>query len=229
MIDTFGRPRFSSPGLFIIWVLANSLFFIAGGLVFSFVFAGGWSLVIVLTKSIEGAALRGLIILYFFIVVLLGTIIGVGIGLGQWVVLRQRVANLKLRSWLIATGVAIFSSGIVFIVIVATSETLEVGKIIFILASIGIFLGLFQSLAIHRVAYGSYDWFFANMIGWFFIPVVAWIVGKSGIFETAPYVPLVSTILFYILVVVTPFILSGAVLAWRLRPKENPEATLGQV
>jgi hypothetical protein len=227
MIDTLVRPRFSSPRLFIIWVLANMLFFIAGGLVFSFVFGGGWSLVIVLTTSIKGAALRGLIILYFFIVVILGTIIGGGIGFGQWAILRQRLVNLRLRSWLSATGVAIFSSALVFIVIVASSETLEYSKIIFLLAWIGISLGLFQSLALHRVAYGSSGWFFANMIGWLLVPVIIWIIGRSGILETAPHFPLISLVLFYVIVVVTPFILSGAVLAWRLKPKGDPEATQG--
>ncbi len=177
--------------LWLYWVLANT-----AGVVLVFAITGVVALVV---KVVVGGGAEDSVLFF--------PVVGIGLGMMQWLALRQ---HLPRASWWVLASVAgwVAGFGVAAMVHLITTNSLgmttnyEVVALVFALA-VGTTLGFMQSLVLRKSFSRAGWWVIANIVGWL---ATILLVGKS----LDKFVDLVS------LSVVPPAV-TGLALVWLMR------------
>ncbi len=137
-----------------------------------------------------------------------GGVMGLGMGLGQWLVFRKHLN--QTRGWILATGLALFLEGAFRWSLPFDTLTWQLG--VDTMLSLGAFLGIFQWFVLRgRVPYAG---------GWIVISVAGWILALVLIvateFAPQPVESSVGQVLFGVTLLV-PFAVAGGGMVWLLR------------
>jgi hypothetical protein len=137
-----------------------------------------------------------------------GGVMGLGTGLGQWLVFRKHL--MRAGGWIPATGLAFALQGAFRWSLPYETLALQVG--VDIMLSFGVFLGIFQWLVLRgRVSHAGW-WIAISIAGW--LPALALMVGP----ELAQF-PIESTLGWglFALAMLLPFAVAGGGMVWLLR------------
>lgn len=135
-----------------------------------------------------------------------GGMMGLGMGVGQWLVFRKYLMNT--RGWILATGLAAFLQGAFRWMLPYDMPAQQVGVSITI--SFGIFLGVCQWVVLRGHIPHAEWWIAISMAGW--MPVLALMF--------APDFGQVIGMTLMGIAMIVPFALAGAGMIWLLRQTE---------
>ncbi len=134
-----------------------------------------------------------------------GGVMGIGMGLGQWLVLRDYLK--QTLGWILATGLVFFVQG----AFMWNYYTLAVQVGTNTMLSFGIFLGLCQWFVLRgRVSYARW-WIAISIAGWVLALALVAATAFAGLIESLP------GIVFFAVVWLVPFAVAGGGMVWLLR------------
>jgi hypothetical protein len=137
-----------------------------------------------------------------------GGMLGLGLGLGQWLALRRYLP--RSGGWILATGLACLAQGAFRWLLPAEMPPWQVGVAIF--ASFGVFFGVCQWLVLRERLPHAGWWIAINMAGW--LPALALVAG-------GPSVESDLDILLAGIAELVPFAVTGAGMIWLLRQPDQ--------
>lgn len=142
-----------------------------------------------------------------------GGMMGLGIGLGQWLVFRKYLE--QTGGWVLATGLALFLQGAFRWSLPYDTPSTQVHVLITV--SFGIFLGLCQWVVLRgRVPYAA-GWIAISIVGW----VATFAVGAVG--EYARFsIESFPGMVFFAVSMLVPFAVAGVAMIWLLRQSAPP-------
>jgi hypothetical protein len=137
-----------------------------------------------------------------------GGVMGMGMGLGQWLVFRKYLRDSS--GWIIATGLAFFLQGAFRWMLPYNTPAVQVGVIT--LLSFGIFLGLGQWFVLRGRVPNAGWWIAISIAGW---------ASTLAFFAVNEYaqLPIESTlgIVSFAFTLLMPFAVAGGGMVWLLR------------